>query len=160
VAGLVSCRTVPLPASFPTLTVPEGLTARDVEVAILAGIRNKSAAVGYDPLRPPADFERFVWASYMVDPPGNSWHPESLQPGVVIAAVETRGHYLQVSLKYDPSAIHTQLLQTRDLLQEEGQIHRKVPAWIQNLHEHIQRELLRLAALRHGPPPSSAASPH
>jgi hypothetical protein len=138
--------------------VPPGLNARDVEVAILAGIRNRSAAVGYDPLQPPADFERFVFASYMVDPPGNSWFPESLQPGTVIAAVDTRGHYLQVSLKYDVSSIRTELLQTRNLMQQNGQIHRKVPAWIDNLHEHIGRELTRLAALRNGPPPPPRSS--
>src|SRR5215831_3913701 len=92
VAAALCCRTIPLPASFPTLSVPAGLTARDVEVAILAGIRNKNAALGYDPLRPPADFDRFVWAAYMSDPPGNSWHPESLQPGVSTAAITTPGH--------------------------------------------------------------------
>ncbi|HTO06063.1 MAG TPA: hypothetical protein VMR86_03325 [Myxococcota bacterium] len=159
VAGVLGCRTVPIPASLPTITVPQGLTARDVEVAILAGIRNKSAAVGYDPLVPPANFERFVFASYMTDPPGNSWFPESLQPGTVIAAVDTRGHYLEVALKYDTSAIRTELLQSRNLLQENGRIHKKALAWIANLHEHIQRELNRLARLRMGPSPEPASSP-
>jgi hypothetical protein len=158
-ASLVACRTVPIPASFDTISVPPGLTARDVQVAILAGIRNTNAAVGYDPLHPPADFDRFVWASYMTDPPGRSWFPESLQPGTVIAAVDTRGHYLQVSLKYDASTIRTELLQSRNLLQEDGRIHRKVPAWIANLHEHIGRELTRLAALRNGPQPAPPSSP-
>jgi hypothetical protein len=158
-ACLLACRTVPIPASFDTIAVPPGLTTRDVEVAILAGIRNKSAAVGYDPLRPPADFDRFVWSSYMIDAPGRSWFPESLQPGRVIAAVDTRGHYLQVALKYDASAISTELLQSRNLLQENGHIHKKVLAWIANLHEHIRRELDRLAALRNGPPPAPPSSP-
>jgi hypothetical protein len=157
--SVLACRTVPMPASFPEVSVPPGLTVRDVQVAILAGIRNKNAAVGYDPLRPPAEFDRFLWTSYMTDPPGNSWHPESLKPGVVIAAVDTRGHYLQVSLKYDASAIRTEFLQSKNLLQENGEIHRKVPAWIENLHGHIQRELSRLAALRNGPPPAPRSSP-
>jgi len=157
-AGILGCRTVPMPASLETLAVPQGLTIQDVEVAILAGIRNKSAAVGYDPIRPPSDFDRFVWASYMIDPPGRSWFPESLQPGTVIAAVDTRGHYLQVALKYDASSIRTEILQTRNLLQEKGEIHKKVLAWIANLHEHITRELNRLAALRRGPPPLQSSS--
>jgi hypothetical protein len=158
-AGVVSCRTIPMPASFETIQVPPGLTVRDVEVAILAGIRNKSAGVGYDPLQPPPNYERFVQASYMVDLPGHSWYPESRQAGTVIAAVDTRGHYLQVALRYDEHSIRTELLQTRNLLQENGRIHKKVPDWIANLHEHIRRELSRVSALRGGPPAERSASP-
>ena len=159
-ASVVGCRTVPIPASFETLAVPPGLSAQDVEVAILGGIRNKNAGTSYDPLRPmsAADFDRFVFVTYLADEPGRSWFPESRAPGTVIAAVDTRGHYLQVALKFDTSTIRTELLQSKDLLQEDGHIHKKALAWIANLHEHIRRELTRLAALRSGRP-ATASSP-
>ena len=149
-ACISGCRTVPIPASFDAIQVPPGLSAQEVEVAIFSGIYNKHPPASYDPTKPLSgeDFDRFIWENYLSAGRTRSWFPESRKPGTVIAAVDTRGHYLEVALAFDTATIQTELIQSKNLQQENGQIHRKVIAWIDNLHEHIRRELNRLATLQ------------
>jgi hypothetical protein len=145
----LSCRTVPLPASFPEIDVPPGFTTQQVEIAIFSGILNTMPPPAYDPQRtmPQAEYEKFLWDYYLRTGQTRSWFPESRSPGQVIAAVNTRGHYLQVALNFDQQKIRTEFLKSQNLEQENGQIHKAVITWIGNLHEHIKRELGRMAVI-------------
>lgn len=152
VVAALGCRTVPIPA-FEPIAIPRGLSSQQIELAILSGILNKPPPLALDPTHPmpAADFDRLIWQSYMYNARSRSWFPESRKPGEIIAAVDTRGHYLQVSLRYDQGQITTEILQSRNLLQEGGEIHKKAVAWIANLHEHIRRELGRMAFATRAP---------
>jgi hypothetical protein len=145
-ALLVACKSVPIPV-FETIAVPAGLSSQQVELAILAGIVNKPPPKDIDPARTytDAEFQKIIWDDYLRDARGRSWFPESRAPGVIYAAVDTRGHYLRVALRFDQTSISTEIVESRNLLQEEGQIHKRALSWIENLHDHIKRELTRLA---------------
>jgi hypothetical protein len=143
---LLACRTAPIPA-FEPIAVPAGLSLQQVELAILAGITNKSLPRDTDPARTytDAEFQKLIWDDYLRDAPGRSWFPVSRAPGVVYAAVDTRGHYLRVALQFDRTSIRTEIVESRNLLQEDGRIHKRALSWIENLHAHIRRELTRIA---------------
>jgi len=145
-AGYVGCRTAPIP-EFEPIAVPEGLSAQQIELAILSGILNKPPPAQIDPLQTYSDeqFQRLIWEHFLRDAQSRSWFPESTAPGVVYAAVNTRGHYLRVALVFDESAIRTEIVETKNLMQSEGEIHARALKWIENLHDHIRRELSRLA---------------
>ncbi len=140
------CRTAPIPA-FSAIDVPSGLSSQQVDLAILSGILNKPPPADYDPHAPLSaeEFSKLVWANYLRDARSRSWFPESREPGVVIAAVSTRGLYLRVALRFDESAIHTEILESRNLDQTEGRIHRRALQWIERLRQHIRRELGRMS---------------
>jgi hypothetical protein len=146
VAACWSCRTAPIPA-FEPIKIPAGLSSQHVELAILSGILNKPPPPQIDPLVPYTDeqFQRLVWDHYLSTAHGRSWFPVSRDPGIVYAAVDTRGHYLRVALMYDTASIRTEIVETKNLKQSEGEIHSRALSWIENLHNHIRRELARLA---------------
>ena len=143
---LAACRTAPLENPEP-IAVPRGLTAQQVEVAILAGILNKPPPDDY---RPGGDmdretFDEFVWHHFLVDARTRSWFPESRQRGLVVAAVNTRGHYLKVEIRHDTELVTIQVVESRNLQQSGGRIHKRALAWLRNLEVHIRRELGRMA---------------
>ena len=142
----LACRTVPIP-SFEPIMVPPGLSNQQIELAILSGVLNKPPPMGFDPGRRMSDeeFDRLVWDHYMRTARSRSWFPESRAPGIVYAAVNARSHYLRVSLTFDASLIRTEILASENLQQADGRIHKKAIKWITRLHEHIRRELGRLA---------------
>jgi len=123
------------------------MSAQQVELAILSGILNKPPPADIDPLRayPDEEFQRLIWEHYLREARSRSWFPESRAPGVVYAVVNTRGHYLRVALLFDDSSIRTEIVESRNLLQSGDEIHERALSWIANLHDHIRRELGRLA---------------
>jgi hypothetical protein len=143
---LFACKTVPIPA-FEPIAVPAGLSLQQVELAIFGGITNRAPSRDIDPARTYTDpeFQKIIWDDYMRDAPGRSWFPVSRAPGVVYAAVDTRGHYLRVALYFDRTSIRTEIVESRNLLQEDGKIHKRALSWIENLHANIKRELTRIA---------------
>jgi hypothetical protein len=141
-----ACRTAPIPP-FTPIPVPDGLSLQQVELAIMAGILNKPPPPGYDPTLSMSEeeFQRFLWEHFLRDARSRSWFPESVGPGVVKASVNTRGYSLRVALDFDQKTISTRILSSENLSQSDTRIHRRALKWIARLHDHIQRELGRLA---------------
>jgi len=77
---------------------------------------------------------------------GRSWFPGARQGDVRYASVDTRGHYLQVAIHMSTRELRIEIVESRDLMQSDGMIHKKAVAWVSNLESHIRRELGRLAA--------------
>ena len=141
-----ACRTAPIP-NFEPLKVPPHLTSQQVELAIIAGILNKPPPPGYDPTRPMSDeeFQRLLWEHFLRDARGRSWFPDSVAPGIVYASVNTRGYSLRVALEFNQSTIETRIISSENLSQSDSRIHKRALQWISRLHDHIRRELGRLA---------------
>ena len=150
---LSSCRTVPIPG--PTLIdVPPGLTLQAVEVAVLAGINNVKVPGWYDPTKevPQVEYDALIEHNFLSMAGGHSWMPGTRTGDVRYATVDTRGHHLKVAIHLALDRLRIEFVESGNLLEENGQIHRKVPEWIGNLAAHIRRELTRLSARARGLP--------
>jgi len=144
--SLTGCRSAPIPA-FEPIAVPPGLSVQQVELAILSGILNKPPPSDLEPraILPEDEFHALVWKHYLSEARSRSWFPESREPGVIRAAVNTRGHYLRVALEFDQTSVRMRIEESRELLQTRTHIHRRAIKWINGLQAHIQRELGRMA---------------
>lgn len=154
---LASCKTAPIP-TLPVIKVPPGLSVQQVELAILSGILNQRPPESYDPRSdmPDDEFQQLVWKHYLQSASARSWFPESRSPGVIEAAVNARSHYLRVALAYDTTSIRMKILESRNLRQSGGRIHKRAVVWLDHLEEHIRRELGRMS-FAVGPVPSGGA---
>lgn len=141
------CRTVPIPPPV-TIDVPPGLTSQEVEVAVIAGILNTHPPVSYDPTRelPQREFDAMLARDFLATAHGRSWFPDARQGDVRYATVDTRGHYLRVAIHMNTRQLRIEIVESRNLLQSNGVIHKKAVAWVENLEAHIRRELGRLAS--------------
>jgi hypothetical protein len=153
---LAGCRTVPIPPPT-TIDVPPGLSLQAVEVAVMAGINNGTSPATYDPTRelPQADFDAMLDRDFVVLARAGGWFPEPRRDGVRYASVDTRGHHLLVGIHLDTKQIRIELVESRDLLQAHGRIHKAAVTWIGNLETRIRRELDRMEVriqLRREPP--------
>jgi hypothetical protein len=146
-AVLAGCRTVPIPG--PTvIDVPPGLSLQAVEVAVLAGIENIQVPTWYDPKQvlPQAQFDAMVASSFMSPAGGRSWQAGVRKDDVRYAFVDVRGHHLLVAIHLATDRLRIEFVESRDLLEADGRIHKKVPEWIDHLATHIGRELQRLSS--------------
>jgi len=151
--ALCACRTVPIPGPK-IVEVPPGLSLQAVEVAVLAGINNVKLPGWYDPTKelPQADFDTMLEHNFVSMAGGHSWLPGVRKDGVRYASVDTRGHHLLVAIHLATDRLSIEFVESRNLLQENGRIHKKVPDWIDNLANHIRRELARLSSRARGVP--------
>ncbi|HTO69055.1 MAG TPA: hypothetical protein VMR31_04270 [Myxococcota bacterium] len=117
-------------------------------MAVVAGILNVPVKKSYDPTQTLSqrDFDTMLAHEYISSERGRSWFPAERDGNVRYAYVDTRDHYLRVAIHMDPGVLRIEIVESKNLLQEDGRIHKKVPEWIDNLATHIQRELFRLAA--------------
>jgi len=53
-----------------------------------------------------------------------------------------------VAIEYTDSAVQTRLIESRNLAQAEGRIHKAAPIWIDQLEMRIRRALRQMAAIR------------
>jgi hypothetical protein len=153
---------VPIPPPT-TIDVPRGLNAQAVEVAVVAGILNSHPPLSYDPNHelPATQFDDMLRRDLIEGSHGHSWSPGAREGDVRYATVDTRGHYLRVAIHMSSKQLRIEIVESRNLLQEDGVIHKKVVDWLGNLEAHIRKELDRMAAISHGdaaPPGARAPS--
>jgi hypothetical protein len=147
---------MPAPTLIP---VPHGLSRQNVEIAVLAGITNSHPPTTYDPRQAlsDADFESLLQRNFLSRDPGISWNPGTREGDTRYATVDTRGLYLRVGILMHPDQLRLEIVESKNLEQENGRIHRTVLPWIENLTNHIERELLRLEQYGSNPVRNSAA---
>jgi hypothetical protein len=150
------CRTTTIP-TFDPIPIPPGLTANQVEVAILAALANTpvpkelsdGAAIADQAMT--AFFGPLRYQS--VQSSRHEWYPESRQPGQIIAGMNTRSHYLRVRLDFDASNIRPSISGSRNLSQSETRIHTNAIEWVYRLEDRIRRSLGIMSAYRTSGPP-------
>ncbi len=144
----VGCRTLPLPAPY-TLPVPMGLTAQQIEVAVLAGILNMRPPREYDPTKelPREEFDRLIWLRFVGTARSRGWFPESREGETIYAAVYRREHYLRAAIEPQGRNLRIRIVESRNLKQNGRRIHKRAVKWLRNLEAHIRRELGRMSVL-------------
>ncbi|MEM7412313.1 MAG: hypothetical protein AAF430_18945 [Myxococcota bacterium] len=137
--------TAPLPESRP-ITISEGLTRQNVEVAIISALTNRPPPEEYDPRLRLDDetFKLFIWKHYIRDS-GRAWMVERRDPGAVTAAIIRREYYLQVRVDYGRDAVNWQVTDSRGLDRENGRINRRAADWLEKLDLRLRHELGRMA---------------
>ena len=149
-AFTLGCRTV-LIEERASITVPAGLNANDVEVAVLYELANQNVPADLTPgerIANNAMKALFLFRYQNVSDRQPGWYPESAEPGVVHAGFEKRAYYLRVAIEYTDSAIRVRLLESKNLAQTDQRIHKSAVVWIDQLEMRIRRALGQLAAIR------------
>jgi len=142
------CRTVPFPEPY-IIDVPVGMTQRQLEVAIVAGILNSHPPVDYDPMAKISEeeFHALLWQRFVGTARTRSWFPESREGDTIYASVDTRGLYLRAAIERRPDQIRVSISESRNLSEGDGRIHKRAVVWLRNLEAHIRREVGRMALI-------------
>jgi hypothetical protein len=143
---LVACKTAPLPEPY-RIPLPAGLTAQQAEVAILAGILNTHPPADYDPTRdlPEQEFNALIWQDFVGEAGARSWFPDSRDGSTIYASVSTRGLFLRAAIEKKSGALEISVVESRNLRQRRGRIHKRAIKWLRNLEAHVRREVGRMS---------------
>lgn len=143
------CRTAALPTPA-GIRVPRGLSAQNVEIAILAALAGRRTPGTYDAGTPmdPDEHEELV-TSYLLTMSGRAWVVESRESDRIEAVLSRPGRYhLRVEVSYDDERVEVALLDSHGLGQTERHIHKNAVKWIRTLERRIQTNLGDLAHRR------------
>jgi len=149
----VGCNTIAIMPRDP-IDVPRGLTDRQVELVILQSALGLRLATGDE--RRMAEEEGFVEPTY-IQFRNSDWQLEDNRPGVILASVSPRTHYLRVAIRYDSNRVRVEIDGAENMKYDGSFIHGKAIRWIGNLEESI-RSGLSLAAHSIRPAPMSGVS--
>jgi len=147
-ALIVACRTVPFPEPH-LIDIPEGMTQQQLEVAIVARILNSHLPPDYAPMveLPEEEFNALLWHRFVGTAHSRSWFPESREGGTIYASVNTRGLYLRAAIERGPKHLRVFIVESRNLSEGGGRIHKRAVAWLRNLEAHIRREVGRMSLI-------------
>ena len=146
-ALLFACRTVPK-SQIQDIDVPPGLTAQQVEFAILVSLADQPPP---DDLGPGAEITDralkawFGWRYQSIREAQGDWFLEGREPGMILAGLQRRSHYLRLALHYSASQIRFEILDSRNLDETETMIHQAAAQWIQDLEIEVRRALGQLS---------------
>jgi len=145
---VVACRTVPFPEPY-LIDIPAGMTQRQLEVAIVAGILNSHPPADYDPMAEVSEeeFHALLWQRFVGTAHSRSWFPESREGETIYASVNTRGLYLRAAIERGPDQLRVSIVESRNLSQGDGRIHKRAVVWLRSLEAHIRREVGRMALI-------------
>jgi len=113
--GLSACRSVPIPGPT-TFAVPDGLSTDQVRDAIVAGAQGATSARG-------------------------QWFPESVGDHQVIAIHELDQVMLRVAIRYDSSAVQTEIVGSENLGEQDGHIREIAVVWLRDLNSRLRRSI-------------------
>jgi len=129
------CKTVPIKERAP-IAVPAGLSANDVEVAVLYELANRNVPTNLTPgeqISNNAMKALFLFRYQNVSDRKWGWYPESAEPGVIYAGFEKRTFYLRVAIAYGDSIVQTRIIESKELQQSDERIHKSAVQWIDEL---------------------------
>ena len=144
---LIGCTTVPNKSPSPIL-VPPGLNKNDVENAILFAIADKPAPPDLAPGQRIADnaLSAFFGAYYeKVGSARQYRYFEDRADGVVYAGFQDRRYYMRTAVHYDAEKVRMEILESRNLRQNYGYIHKKAFDYLMILESRIRRLLGQIA---------------
>jgi hypothetical protein len=137
---VVSCRTEQIGVREP-IVVPSGLTENEIQIAILTALTDLSHPPAYDPnvIVAGSVGDAIAWSLFKeAERSSSGWYPESHEPGVIFAGLDVRSHYMRIAIHYDTKSVRTQIVESRNLKQSGGRIHRKANAWLAKLEAKIR----------------------
>ncbi|MGH0032415.1 MAG: hypothetical protein ACQGVC_21700 [Myxococcota bacterium] len=146
-ALLIGCRTAP-ESSIRDIDVPRGLSAAEVEFAILATLAEKPPPEDLRPSERIADHAFKAWFGPFyrsIQPPTQRWFLEAREPDYILAGYQGGSHYLRLRIEYSADRIHFVVEDTRNLRRYSDRIHKTAIRWIQDLEVSLRRALGRLS---------------
>jgi hypothetical protein len=145
----LACATFTVPIPGPTtLLVPPGLTLQAVEIAVLAGIDQRSPPPAYDPYRelPQQEFERMIDRDYLAPARLGSWFPEWKVDHVRYASVDNwQEYHLLVGIHLGTDQVRIEYVESRNMNERGGRVNERARAWIRNLAAHIEQVFAQLS---------------
>jgi hypothetical protein len=74
------------------------------------------------------------------------WQISEVRPGELTGTLKVRSHVAVVTITHDTSRFSIRYRDSTNLLQSEGEIHKRYNTWVRNLEAAIQRELAAASA--------------
>ena len=74
------------------------------------------------------------------------WQISEVRPGELVGTLKLRSHVAVVTITHDTSRFSITYRDSTNLLQSEGEIHKRYNTWVRNLEAAIQRELATASA--------------
>ena len=149
VALLAACKTVDIGPPLNT-PVPSNLTQEETEIAIVAMLSAPLEEVQADPntktLVIASPLGAMLWDHYRRgrSPRKKSWFLESWDPGLLYLGYlgYRRGlFYMRVAIKTGVPTFSLRIVESRNLDQTHGRIHKNAKVWVGNLEADIRRAL-------------------
>jgi hypothetical protein len=150
---VVGCQTVPNISPSPIL-VPSSLTDHDVELAILMAVADRAVAPTVPPGQRITDnrLSDIVAINVVMVPTQNrsrrstyEWYFEDHDPRTVYAGFQHRKFYMRVAVRHDAHQVTMAIVDSHNLKQDEGSIHKKAFVYLQDLGTRERRALGTLA---------------
>ena len=145
--AFIGCMTVPNKSPSPIL-VPHGLNENDVENAILFAIADKPPPPDLTPGQRIADNALSAFFAAYYEKVGSAreyWYFEDRADGVVYAGFQDRRYYMRTAVHYDAEKVRMEILESRNLRQNYGYIHKKAFDYLMILESRIRRLLGQIA---------------
>lgn len=148
------CRTT---ANIPPapIIVPMGLTEKDVELAVILAVMDRSVPQELvQEKRAAGDITNAITDQNYQKSRASKWpwSFEGTQKGTVFAGFDYGKFYMRVAVEYDTQYVQLTIVDSRNLSQTETRIHKKAFTWIQGLEKKIRWNLGEYSRLSHGLP--------
>lgn len=69
------------------------------------------------------------------------WQTKEVKPGLIFAWINVRSHYAAVNINYSANSYSITYVASRNLMAQNGKIHRNYNKWIKLLDKSIHRRL-------------------
>jgi len=147
-ALVVGCATT-VPNESPTpISVPRILNKSDVELAVLLAVADRPPPPTLTPGQQITDnvLGAVVGRAYdRVSSPRQEWYYEDRDVGVVFAGYQRGKFYMRVAVRYDAVNVKMEIMESRNLSQSDGSIHKNAFVWLQTLENRVRRTLGQIA---------------
>lgn len=155
-----ACNTVPN-QSPPPISVPSGLNANAVELAVLMAVVDAKGPPQLTVGQQITDnVLSAVLGGYGSLQRRNAWYYEGREPGVVYAGFQHRGHYMKVAVGYSAQDVRLAIVESRNLKQSDSRIHKTAMKYLQSLEDRLRRSLGMVAQQQLLGPQPAATKPH
>jgi hypothetical protein len=136
------CKTAPIP-DFPPISVPTGMTAAEVETAILITLI-ADAPFLIDTTKPttPDEIAQILRQSALRPPDRTPrWHLKRRSQKSIEAEYRRRNFTLLLELRYDEKTIQPTIIDSTNLKQSRNRIHKAAIIWAQQFSDRVSGSL-------------------
>ncbi len=134
--------------SPPSISVPKGLSANDVELALVLAVTYRAPPPTLSPGQQITDnvLGAVLGPDYeSVGSPKRPWYFEGRDIREVFVGYQNRAYYMRVRADYDDEFVTLSIEDSRHLSQTETHIHKRAFAFLQQLESAIRRTMGSLA---------------
>jgi hypothetical protein len=150
----VGCRTTEIGPPV-RISVPSGLSNEDTEVAIVAMLTAGNEVERKEPTDPNTHtliianpIGAMLLDAYRTRAPSKGWFVESWDRDRIFAGYQQGSHYLRILIAAGHEEVVVTIVDSKNLKQSSGRIHRSALEWVNRLEVNIRDALGRASLLR------------